>query len=211
MSIANIRRDYPGLPLVESEVGRDPIALFARWLDSVRTVEHDPTAMAVATSTRDGRPSLRTLLLKGFDETGFVFFSNYGSRKARELAENASASLLFYWSSVERQVRIDGIVSKVSAAESDEYFRSRPFESQISVYASRQSAPVANREALDREFEIAATRFAGGEVPRPDWWGGYRLVPDEIEFWQGRLRRMHDRLRYVRLSDGDWRIERLAP
>jgi len=211
MSIADIRRDYPGPPLLESEAGDNPIALFARWLDSVREREPDATAMAVATASSDGRTGLRTLLLKGFDDEGFVFFTNYESRKARDLAENNRASLLFFWSSIERQVRIDGVVAKVSDAESDEYFQSRPLESRISVYASRQSALIASRQELDDRFEAAATRFAGGEVPRPAWWGGYRLVPDEMEFWQGRLRRMHDRLRYVRLANGSWRHDRLAP
>ena len=211
MSIADIRRDYPGPPLLESEAGDDPIALFARWLDSVRGREPDATAMAVATASSDGRTGLRTLLLKGFDDEGFVFFTNYESRKARDLAENDRASLLFFWSSIERQVRIDGVVAKVSEAESDEYFQSRPLESRISVYASRQGTLVASRQELDDRFEAAATRFAGGKVPRPAWWGGYRLVPDEMEFWQGRLRRMHDRLRYVRLPNGSWRHDRLAP
>src|SRR5262245_51378619 len=149
MSISDLRRDYPGKPLIESEAGGDPFALFGRWFEEIRSTEVDPTAMALATASKDGKPSLRTVLLKGLDARGFVFYTNYESRKARELAENNQASLLFVWPSLERQVRVDGSVEKVSAEEADEYFRSRPLESRISVYASRQSSTVENREALD--------------------------------------------------------------
>jgi pyridoxamine 5'-phosphate oxidase len=211
MSISHLRRDYPGKPLLEADAGDDPLALFARWFDDIRDLEPDPTAMALATATRDGRPSVRTVLLKAFDAGGFVFYTNYDSRKARELAENNQASLLFFWRSLERQVRIDGPVEKVVEAESDEYFRSRPLESRVSVYASRQSSAIAGRQVLDDLFEQASARFRQGDVPRPAWWGGYRVVPRELEFWQGRLHRMHDRLRYVKQSDGSWLRERLAP
>lgn len=211
MSIADLRRDYPGVPLVESEAGDDPLALFTRWFDAIRDVEGDPNAMSLATVSGDGRPSVRTVLLKGMDAGGFVFFTNYDSRKARDLSENNQASLLFFWQSVVRQIRIDGVVSKVSAAESDDYFRSRPLESRIGVYASRQTAPVENREVLETLFAQASARFAGQDIPRPDWWGGYRLVPTELEFWQGRPHRMHDRLRYTRQADGQWLRARLAP
>jgi pyridoxamine 5'-phosphate oxidase len=212
MSLSDVRRDYMGPPLLEAEAGDDPIALFRRWFEDVRHTEPDPTAMALATASRDGRPSVRTVLLKGVEPRGFVFYTNFDSRKARDLAENNRASLLFFWRMVDQQVRIDGHVERVSDAEADAYFASRPFESQISVYASRQSTPVENREVLDALFEQAAERFAGSTaVPRPDWWGGFRVVPEELEFWQGRRYRMHDRLRYVKLPDSTWRRERLAP
>jgi pyridoxamine 5'-phosphate oxidase len=216
MSIAHIRRDYLGAPLSETESDADPMRQFSAWFDQVREVEADPTAMALATATRDGRPSVRTVLLKGVDDRGFVFYTNFASRKAREMAETGRASLLFFWRSVERQVRIDGAVEKVTDAESDAYFASRPLESRWSVYASRQSAPIESRAALESRFEVARQIY-GEAVPRPHWWGGYRVVPDEIEFWQGRTNRMHDRLVYSRqlsaVSDhaAPWQRTRLAP
>jgi pyridoxamine 5'-phosphate oxidase len=151
------------------------------------------------------------VLLKEFDRQGFVFFTNYESRKAREVAANPHGALLFYWRVAEREVRVEGQISRVSEAESDAYFASRPRESQVSVYASRQSMVLESREALERLFKEAEMRFLGGDVPRPLWWGGFRLIPDKMEFWQGRLRRLHDRLRYSRGDSGDWRRERLAP
>ena len=210
MSLADIRREYLGEPLSETESDADPFHQFALWFEQVREIEPDPTAMALATSTRDGRPSVRTVLLKGVDDRGFVFYTNYNSRKAREMAESGRASLLFYWRSVERQVRIDGVVEKVSGAEADAYFATRPLESRWSVYASRQSDPIESREALESRFETA--RQVHGEiVPRPEWWGGYRVIPDEIEFWQGRHNRLHDRLQYKKRADGTWDRARLAP
>ena len=210
MSIASLRREYLGKPLLEEEAGADPLTLFERWFADAREKEPDPVAMTLATATRDGRPNARIVLLKGFDERGFVFYTNYQSRKARELAETGRAALLFFWPSHERQVRIEGSVEKVSTAESDAYFAQRPLDSRISVYASRQSEPVASRNALDELFAEAAQRFSDGQVPRPEWWGGYRVVPDALEFWQGRVGRLHDRLRYER-GAGGWRRERLAP
>ena len=210
MSIASLRREYLGKPLLEEEAGADPLTLFERWFADAREKEPDPVAMTLATATRDGRPNARIVLLKGFDERGFVFYTNYQSRKARELAETGRAALLFFWPSHERQVRIEGSVEKVSTAESDAYFAQRPLDSRISVYASRQSEPVASRNALDELFAEAAKRFSDGQVPRPEWWGGYRVVPDALEFWQGRVGRLHDRLRYER-GAGGWRRERLAP
>lgn len=208
----HLRRDYPGRPLVESEAGDDPRALFARWFEEIRGVEPDPTAMALATASHDGRPAVRTVLLKGVDDRGFVFYTNFDSLKARDIAENSRASLLFFWRSLERQVRVDGTVERISDAEADTYFASRPLESRISVYASRQSAPIESRAVLDDLFEQAKERFAtAGQVPRPDWWGGFRVLPEMFEFWQGRLHRMHDRLRYTKQADGTWLRERLAP
>src|SRR5262245_43244238 len=185
MSLADIRREYQGEPLSETESDVDPFRQFARWFEQVRAIEVDPTAMALATATRDGRPSVRNVLLKEFDDRGFVFYTNYESRKARELAENGRASLLFTWRSVERQVRIDGAVEKVTAAESDAYFATRPIESRWGTYASHQSEVIESREALESLFNAARQRY-GEQVPRPAWWGGYRVIPDEFEFWQGR-------------------------
>ena len=176
----------------------------------MRGVEIDPTAMALATATRDGRPSVRTVLLKGLDGGGFVFYTNYESRKAREIDDTHRASLLFYWPSVSRQVRIEGTIERVTDAESDAYFATRPFESQIAALVSPQSDPIAHREVLDALFAEARARYAPGAVPRPGFWGGYRVVPAEIEFWQGRENRLHDRLRYRRQGD-IWIRERLAP
>jgi pyridoxamine 5'-phosphate oxidase len=210
MSLADIRREYLGEPLSETESDANPFAQFARWFEQVRSLEIDPTAMALATATRDGRPSVRNVLLKGFDDRGFVFYTNYQSRKASELDATGRASLLFTWRSVERQVRIDGAVEKVSDAESDAYFATRPIESRWGTYASQQSSVVESRDVLEAHFEAARQRF-GETVPRPAWWGGYRVVPDEFEFWQGRPSRLHDRLRYQRRGDGSWRRDRLAP
>lgn len=210
MSVADIRREYPGEPFDEAHSDADPFRQFSIWFEEVRASEADPTAMALATATREGHPSVRTVLLKGVDARGFVFYTNYQSRKARELDQTLRASLLFVWRSRERQVRIEGVVDKVADAESDAYFATRPLESQWSVYASRQSAPIESREALETRYETARQKY-GDAVPRPSWWGGYRVVPDEFEFWQGRASRLHDRLQYHRQVDGSWIRERLAP
>lgn len=210
MSFADIRRDYGGEPLSETESDPDPYAQFARWFAQIRDLEADPTAFALATATRDGKPSVRTVLLKDVDERGFVFYTNYNSRKAREMAESGRAGLLFYWPSLVRQVRVDGSVDRVSDAESDAYFASRPVESRWSVYASAQSDVIESRAALESRYDVARQMY-GDTIPRPHWWGGYRVVPDEFEFWQGRPSRLHDRLRYQRQQDGTWRRDRLAP
>jgi pyridoxamine 5'-phosphate oxidase len=210
MKFGDIRRDYRGRPLSEVDSDADPFRQFTRWFEEVRGLEVDATAMALATATRDGHPTVRNVLLKEVDARGFVFFTNYGSRKARELGETGRASLLFTWRSLERQVRVDGTVERVSREESDAYFASRPIESRWSVYASRQSEVVASREVLEAAYERARHTYPD-EVPRPEWWGGYRVRPEEFEFWQGRRSRLHDRLRYRPDGAGGWRRDRLAP
>jgi pyridoxamine 5'-phosphate oxidase len=211
MTVSNLRREYRGQPLLEDEAGLDPIALFDRWFTAACDVDNDANAMSLATATTDGLPSIRTVLLKGYGPDGFVFYTNYDSRKAREMASNPRVSLMFFWAAPERQVRIEGTAAKVSPVESDAYFASRPLESRLSVYASRQSEIIESRQALDARFEAVSKRFPDGQVSRPEWWGGYRVAPHEIEFWQGRVGRLHDRLRYVLQPDGSWRRERLAP
>jgi pyridoxamine 5'-phosphate oxidase len=210
MTLADIRREYAGEPLDEGHTDADPFTQFSTWFNQVRDTEPDPTAMALATATRDGRPSVRTVLLKGVDPQGFVFYTNYHSRKAREMEQTGRASLLFLWRSVNRQVRVEGRVEKVSEADSDAYFATRPVESRWSVYASRQSEKVESRQALESRYDVARNLY-GDAVPRPRWWGGYRVVPDEFEFWQGRASRLHDRLQYRKQADGSWTRERLAP
>lgn len=197
--------------LDENSVESNPIAQFARWYEiALASVKPLPESVALATSTGAGHPSLRMVLLKGFDARGFVFYTNYRSRKGRDLARNARASLLFYWGGLERQVRVDGLAAKVSARESDEYFATRPRGSQLSAWASAQSETVAGRAAIERRFAAFERKYPGA-VPRPPHWGGYRLVPDAIEFWQGREDRLHDRIVYRRGPRGRWVIERLAP
>ncbi|HEV8397930.1 MAG TPA: pyridoxamine 5'-phosphate oxidase [Vicinamibacterales bacterium] len=209
MSLGSLRREYRGEPLSEASAEANPFDLFARWFEQARAVEADPTAMSLATATADGRPSARMVLLKGFDARGFVFYTNYDSRKAHEIESTHHAALLFYWASLERQVRVEGPIARVSGAESDAYFASRPLESRWSAHASPQSRAIDSREALEAAVARARAEF-GDAVPRPAGWGGFRVSPDAFEFWQGRENRLHDRLAYALGADG-WRRQRLAP
>lgn len=198
-------------PLSEDDVEDDPLRQFHRWLAEAEAAGiRAPEAMALATATRDGAPSVRMVLLKGADERGFAFFSGYESRKGRELAANPRAALLFSWDALGRQVRVEGTVERMGAAESDAYFASRPHASRLAAWASRQSEPVSDRAALETAVEEAEARFRGGDVPRPPGWGGYRLTPERYELWQHRESRLHDRLAYERV-DGRWTLRRLAP
>jgi pyridoxamine 5'-phosphate oxidase len=213
LNIADLRREYHRAELTESDVDPDAMHQFDRWLgDAVRAELPEPTAMALATVDAHGRPSARIVLLKGRDAGGFVFFTNYQSRKGTDLAAQPGAALLFHWVELERQVRIEGTVTQVAPGESDAYFASRPERSRVGAWASPQSRPIPDRAWLEREFDAATVRFtaAGGLVPRPPHWGGYRLSPTLLEFWQGRRSRLHDRIRYRR-EGASWRIERLAP
>jgi len=198
--------------LIESQVHPDPIVQFARWLgDAEATGIELPNAMTLATASPHARPSARNVLLRGFDARGFVFFTNYESRKASELEANPHAALVFYWKELERQVCVTGSVERATRDESAAYFASRPEGARLAAWTSRQSRPVASREELEERYQETAERFRGDEVPLPPFWGGFRLVPDTIEFWQGRTHRLHDRLRYTRQPDGAWLVERLWP
>ena len=204
-------REYDRLTLRESDVDPDPIRQFSKWFEEAITIGViEPHSMALATSTPDGRPSVRIVLLRGCDERGFVFFTNYESRKAIELEANPRAALALHWHELERQVRIEGRVERVSAAESEAYFQSRPIGSRLGAWASRQSEVIAGRESLEARYEELQSRYPDGEVPRPENWGGYLVVPDIMEFWQGRPNRLHDRLLFSRRGTG-WVVERLAP
>lgn len=211
-SIADIRKDYSLKTLNEGEVADSPFLQFADWWQQAIESEIDEVnAMTLATASLEAVPSARIVLLKGYDEKGFVFYTNYESAKGRELAENPKASLLFFWKELERQIRITGIVEKVSAAESDEYFLSRPTGSQIGAWASPQSHVIENRSWLEKQVKMLEEKFSTEAVTRPSHWGGYRVKPVIIEFWQGRSSRLHDRLQYSLQENGTWKIERLAP
>ena len=209
-SPADLRRNYDRDVLLEADAAPDPMAQFAAWFEAALAGEiYEPNAMTLATAGADGQPSARMVLLKGFDPEGFVFFTNLESRKAQELAQNPRASLLFWWDRLHRQVRIEGTVVQVGAAEADVYFASRPHGSRIGAIASPQSRVIEGREVLEARVAELTARHPE-DMPRPHHWGGYRLRPDQLEFWQGRPSRLHDRLRYTR-DGGAWRMERLAP
>ena len=209
--LAHIRLDYSREELSKEHVDQDPFVQFGHWMDeAIAASAAEPTAMCLSTASTDGRPSSRMVLLKGFDKDGFVFYTNYNSHKGRELAANPFAAITFFWPELERQVRITGRTSKVSAEESDEYFKSRPYTSRLGAWASNQSEPIESKTVLVTRAAKLAIKYAAGSVPRPPYWGGYRVVPDAIEFWQGRPSRLHDRICYE-LSEASWRIRRLSP
>ena len=210
-ALARMRREYEARALSKADLLADPLEQFTRWFDEARTAPLlEPNAMTLATVDAAGQPAARTVLLKGIDRRGLTFYTNLDSRKARELAANPKAALLFWWPPHARQVRFEGAIEPVGAAEADAYFATRPRGSQIGAWASAQSSVIADRAALEASEQEIAERFAGGTVPRPPFWGGYRLLPERVEFWQGRTNRLHDRLRYTRRGDR-WDLERLAP
>jgi pyridoxamine 5'-phosphate oxidase len=197
--------------LQEGDVHPDPILQFGRWYEEALNANLvEPTAMTLATANREGIPSARMVLLKGYDDRGFVFFTNYESAKARDLGDNPNAALVFWWGALERQIRIVGPVTRVSKEESDAYFESRPIGSRLGAIASRQSTVLTNREDLERQVQELARQYPDGTIPRPEHWGGFRITPSVIEFWQGRPDRLHDRLRYTK-SATNWKIDRLSP
>ncbi len=235
MPLADVRREYGLGALNRADLAADPMAQFKQWFNHAAATQSggrlrkvgialykvwqaalgrepvDVNAMVLATVGKDGQPAARTVLLKGVDERGFVFYTNYDSRKGRELTENPNASLVFYWSSLERQVIVNGTVNKLSHEESEKYFKSRPKGSQLAAWASPQSTVVPDRRFLEAKWQEMAARFPGSDLPLPPFWGGFVLAPAHMEFWQGRLNRLHDRFRYTRNPDGSWKIERLAP
>lgn len=212
MNIADMRAEYSAVGLSRDDLHDDPIEQFRRWFEqALQSGIPEPNAMSLATASRDGSPMVRTVLLKQFDQRGFVFFTNFESRKAQQLAENPQAALLFPWVALERQVMIRGAVEKVSIADATAYFITRPIGSQLAAWASPQSQVITSRKLLEMKWDEMKRKFADGKVPLPSFWGGYRVLPATIEFWQGRASRMHDRYQYTRQSDGTWRIEQLAP
>lgn len=211
-SIADLRREYALARLDEADVSDDPMVEFARWFAEAQEARVlEPNAMTLATVGGDGAPAARIVLLKGFDDRGFVFFTDYRSSKAADLDANPRAALVFYWGELERQVRITGTVTRTSAEESAEYFARRPVGSRLGAWASHQSRVIPARAALEASLREVEARYGGGDVPLPPYWGGFRVMPDSIELWQGRPNRLHDRIRYRRQAGGRWAVERLSP
>lgn len=211
-SIADLRKDYTLKDLNENEIDKNPFIQFKIWFNqSVAAQLPEPNAMTLATCTPDGKPSARMVLLKDIDERGFVLFTNYKSQKGQEISVNPQAALVFWWAELERQVRIVGTVEKISSAQSDSYFEVRPPFSRLGAWASNQSEVIANRDVLEAQLIEFQRQYENQEVPRPPHWGGVRVIPQEIEFWQGRSSRLHDRLRYTLIDNGNWKIERLSP
>ena len=212
MDIKGLRKEYANPVLTREMLDPDPYRQFERWFqETCNAGLSEPNAMTLATVGADGQPTLRTVLLKLFDRDGFVFYTNYGSRKAQQIAVNSRVALLFPWVKLARQVAVTGVAEKVSLAESARYFASRPHESQLGAWISQQSSVLTSRQLLMNELEKIKARFRKGEVPLPDFWGGYRVRPASIEFWQGQTSRLHDRFLYTRQADASWTIERLAP
>jgi pyridoxamine 5'-phosphate oxidase len=212
MNLADIRTDYRRGRLRREDLREDPIEQFQIWLDEACRAEvTEPTAMSLATASKEGHCLLRTVLLKGLDARGFVFFSNLESRKARHIRDNPYVSLLFPWLLLERQVIVTGQAVRISTVESLTYFVSRPRGSQLAAWASHQSNVISSRQVLEMEWERLKEKFGAGEIPLPSFWGGYRVAPDSVEFWQGGHHRLHDRFQYVRRTDGTWTVDRLAP
>ena len=212
MNLEDMRRNYAARSLDLTDLNADPLVQFDHWMrEAIESQMLEPNAMSLATANETGQPSLRTLLIKGFDHYGLVFFTNYSSAKARDIKTNPRVALMFTWLPLERQVVITGAAAKITTAESLKYFLSRPRDSQIGAWASRQSEVISTRSVLETKFAEMKAKFVRGEVPLPDHWGGYRVVPETIEFWQGRPNRIHDRFRYRKESDANWTIERLMP
>ncbi|MVN91014.1 pyridoxamine 5'-phosphate oxidase [Mucilaginibacter aquatilis] len=210
--IQNLRQDYKASSLHEADTHANPVKQFETWFnEAVKAEIHEPNAMTLATSTHDGRPSARVVLLKGFDEKGFIFYTNYLSRKGKEIAKNPHAALVFFWGDLERQVRIEGTIEKLSKEQSEAYFHSRPVGSQIGAVASPQSQEIADRDVLEKKWQQLETEYEGKEIPKPAYWGGYVLKPQLVEFWQGRSSRLHDRILYKKADKNNWKKVRLAP
>ncbi|MBD2577148.1 pyridoxamine 5'-phosphate oxidase [Oscillatoria sp. FACHB-1406] len=212
ISIADLRQDYSKAGLSEADSAENPIEQFKIWFEQAMSAQlTEPNAMVLATATANGMPSARMVLLKAFDERGFTFFTNYESDKGKQLAANPQAALTFWWAELERSVRIEGRIEKISETESDEYFQNRPRASQLGAWTSEQSEVIPDRELLEERLEHFREQYGEGKIPRPPHWGGYRVIPSAIEFWQGRPNRLHDRLRYRCQEDGSWLRERLSP